>query len=329
MRKALLALALCLTSFLHADHIDKGMYFSGSIDAFGSMNTTNTDLLSNGVHLGLAKFDVTLKDESLNGKYVDSNLAFLELGYGENAVAFTSANGGSASPYVQQAYITQKFGRVSVQMGKFIGFLGYELPDSNSNLNYSRSPIFYAEPVYNVGLVGKCAMTDTMNFIVYGANENSSDVALDGTKDVGASLQNLGEAGGFAFNWYRDNMKAPEFTHRDLLNAYGYVILNSELTLAVEYLHGDLMLNSGAAYLSLFADPFTVSLRGVVMNNPGVIPGDTSTQYTLTLKQKRGSITNALEVITDVSNVSVYSNTATGTIQNNQTTLVLSSVYNF
>lgn len=295
---------------------------SGYVDVFGSMNTTNTDLSTNGVHLGTFQLGI-------NAKNGDDQKMYVELGYGENSAVFTSANGGSSTPHIQQGYVTQNFGKFSVEAGKFIGFLGYELPDPNANFNYTRSQIFLSEPVYNIGLVGKYALTDTTNLIAYGVNENSSDVALDGTHDVGASIQSLGDKFGAAFNWYRDNYKVVDYQHRDLLNAYTYLVLG-ETTVAVEYLHGDTYLNSGAAYLNVVG-PGEISgtLRCVYMNNPGVIPGDTSTQYTLTLKQKHGVITNVAEFIIDSSPSYIYWNSATNTSQNNQTTLVLSTVYSF
>lgn len=300
----------------------KKVALSGYVDVFGSLNTTNTDLTSNGLHLGTFQLSLSSANPAMSQKM------YVELGYGENAAVFTSANGGQATPGIQQAYVTQGLGKFSVQVGKFIGFLGYELPDPNSNLNYTRSQIFLSEPVYNIGLVAKYALTDTTNLIAYGVNENSSDVALDGTKDVGASLQSANDTGGFAFNWYRDNSKVIDYIHRDLLNAYGFLVMGKS-TVAVEYLHGDVALNSGAAYLSVGSGGISATIRGVYMSNPGVLPGDSSAQYTLTFKQKRGSVTNVAEVIMDSSPVSIYWNSNTKTLQSNQTTLVLSTVYSF
>lgn len=307
----------------YVSDLAKKVSLSGYVDVFGSLNTTNTDLASNGFHLGTFQLSLTAANAAMNQKM------YVELGYGENASVFTSANGGSATPHIQQGYVTQDVGKFSVQVGKFIGFLGYELPDPNANLNYTRSQIFLSEPVYNVGLVGKYALTDTTNLIAYGVNENSSDFALDGTHDVGASVQSLGTNVGAAFNWYRDNSKVVDYQHRDLLNAYGYVVLGSS-TVAVEYLHGDTSLNSGAAYLNFAGSgEFSGTIRYVYMSNPGVIPGDFSSQYTLTLKQKHGVVTNVAELIMDSAPVGIYWNSSSGTSQNNQTTLVLSTVYSF
>lgn len=291
----------------------------GYVDANASMNITNPNSASNGLHLGTAQLTVKAEDTAARG-------ALLQFIYGDNAPAFTSFNLGQSTPNVKQAYLYQSFGKLTVQAGKMIGFLGYELPDPNSNLNYTRSALFFAEPVYHLALAAKYSINADTNLIVYGANENSSDSSLDETKDFGASFQNLGVTSGLALNWYRDNYLSTTFDHRDLLNAYTYYTFGA-MTVAVEYLHSDPYLNSGAAYLALGGDPFSVAIRGVYVSNPGTLPGDTSSQYTMTFKHKSGNITNALDIVYDSSPVSIYA-TPRGA-QNNQQTLVLSSVYSF
>jgi hypothetical protein len=293
---------------------------SGYVDVNASLNLTNPNSITNGAHLGTAHLSVQASDTADRG-------AFLQFIYGDNAAAYKSSNSGSSTPNVKQAYLYQSLGKLTVQAGKMIGFLGYELPDPNSNLNYTRSALFLAEPVYHMAVAMKYAVNDVTNVIVYGANENSSDVSVDETKDFGSSIQSLGSTAGVAVNWYRDNYLSGTFEHRDLINAYTYCTL-SNVTLAVEYLHSDMYFNGGAGYLSYGDGPYSATVRGVYVSNPGTLTGDTSTQYTLTLKHKNGSITNALDVIYDVSPASIYT-TANGTAQNNQQTLVLSSVYSF
>jgi len=321
MKKQILAALLVVVSCLA--HADPKLSYDGYVDVNASFNTTTTDSLLNGLHLGTAHLTVKSDNEGPN------NGALIQLIYGENALAFTSLNAGSSTSNIKQAHLYQSFGKFTVQAGKFIGFLGYELPDPNSNFNYTRSALFFAEPVYNVGVVGKYAINDVTNLIAYGVNENSSDASLDETKDAGASLQSLGATKGLAINWYRDNSKTlGVFDHRDLLNAYSYIMLGN-VTLAGEYLHSDMYFNAGAGYMSVSSGDTSASLRGVYVSNPGTLVGDTSSQYTMTLKHKNGNIVNAIEIVMDSSPVGIYYNTASGTSQNNQTTLLLSSVYSF
>jgi hypothetical protein len=293
---------------------------SGYVDVNAGLNVTNPNSISNGLHLGTGLLSIQASDTAARG-------ALLQVIYGENAAAFTSFNAGQSTPNIKQAYLYQSLGNLTIQAGKMIGFLGYELPDPNLNLNYTRSALFYAEPVYHMALAAKYAVNDVTNLIVYGANENSSDSSLDETKDFGASIQSLGTTAGAAVNWYRDNYLAGTFEHRDLINAYTYYTLGG-CTLAVEYLHGDMYLNSGAGYIGFGGEQLSLAVRGVYVSNPGTLPGDSSSQYTMTIKHKNGNITNALDIIYDVSPLSIYT-TANGNAQNNQQSLVLSSVYSF
>ncbi len=288
--------------------------FNGYVDVAAQMDTTNTKNTSNGLHLGTAQ--LTVKADTSEGGVL------LQLIGGDNAPAF-----GTVTSNIKQAYLHEDWGKFSVKAGKFIGLLGYELPDANVNLNYSHSPIFYMEPVYNIGLLANYAINDITNLMAYGANENSLDTSLDETKDFGASLQSLGNVAGVAFNWYRDNFKTTEFGSKDLLNAYGYVVLGKYTTVGLEYFNVTTT-NAGAAYLNMGTDPFSVAARVCVVNNPDLAFGKTTNQYTLTLKNKRGNISNYLEVVTNVASDPIYTNTD-GLAQNNQTTVVLSSVYGF
>jgi len=302
----------------------------GYVDVFGAYNFTSNTANANGLHLADAQ--ITLSNTWNNtGEYV-------ELIAGEDASYYTSTNGGSQSASLKQAYFTESLGKFTLKAGKFIGILGYELPDAGSNFNYSHTNLYFNEPIYNIGAVLTYSITDTLNILAYGANAKSQDSSLTQTKDAGASIQWLLSDKGISLNYYRQNATNGAVAS-DFANAYIYYNLTDSLTVAAEYLYIDPVnydpwmtnpniitydsFNGGAAYLNYVLGNFSIAPRYARTSSegPAVTQADkTANQYTLTVKYHNGSNVDALEWVTNDTD------TVTATKGNS---LILSHVYNF
>ena len=303
---------------------------SGYVDVFGGYNFLSPTASSNGLHLADAQ--ITLSNTwNTTGEYV-------ELIAGDDAAYFASTNGGNQTAGLKQAYFTETLGKISLKAGKFIGILGYELPDANSNFNYSHTNLYFNEPIYNIGAVLTYSVTDTLNILAYGANAKSQDSSLSQSKDAGASIQWLAADKGISLNYYRQNATYG-YEPSNFYNGYVFYNLTDSLTAAVEYLYIDPVtfdpwmanpntttyknFNAGAAYLNYVWGNFSIAPRYARTDNEG--PAVTaaeggSNQYTLTIKYHNGSNVDALEA--------VRNDTATVTAAKGNT-LIFSHVYMF
>lgn len=303
---------------------------SGYVDIFGGYNLSNDSTSTNGLHLADAQ--ITLSNTWKNtGEYV-------ELLAGEDAAYYMATNGGQTSAGLKQAYMTETYGPLTLKVGKFIGILGYELPDANSNFNYSHTNLYFNEPIYNIGAVLTYSITDTFNILAYGANAKSQDSSTAQSHDAGASIQWLNADKGVALNWYRQNATA-SISHSDFFNVYTYYNFTDSLTGAVEYLYIDPVIadpfmpvpnaisfnsfNGGAAYLNYTLGNFSIAPRFSRVSNqgPAVVQSSiTGNQYTLTLKYHNGSNVDALEFSSnDIDTVTAVAGN----------TLLFSHVYTF
>jgi hypothetical protein len=91
--------------------------------------------------------------------------------------------------YVRQAYGTLKLGKVTMDLGKWDQPYGSEVPDSQLNLEYSRSLLFtFAQPLYFTGLRVDYAVSDSVDAKIFVANGWNNSIAINRTPTVGAQL---------------------------------------------------------------------------------------------------------------------------------------------
>lgn len=96
--------------------------------------------------------------------------ALVDLTAGEDARVLNTAENGTNSVFnLMQAYLQYATGPVTVMAGKFVTLAGAEVIDPTKNTNFSRSLLFFSEPLTHTGIRATYAATDTVN-IVAGVN---------------------------------------------------------------------------------------------------------------------------------------------------------------
>jgi len=113
---------------------------------------------------------------------------------GEDAKIVDGAEsaGASANSFdLLQGYAQYVTGPLTIQAGKFTTLAGAEVIAPTGNTNFSRSLLFFAEPMTHTGLRATYALTDTVSVIV-GINNGWNYTKLDGfsskTGEFGVSL---------------------------------------------------------------------------------------------------------------------------------------------
>lgn len=108
--------------------------------------------------------------------------AVVDLIAGEDAKIVNAAESGSASSSnafdILQGYAQYVRGPLTIQAGKFTTLAGAEVIAPTGNTNFSRSFLFYAEPMTHTGLRATYALTDTVSIIV-GVNNGWNYTRVD------------------------------------------------------------------------------------------------------------------------------------------------------
>jgi hypothetical protein len=93
--------------------------------------------------------------------------AVVDLTAGEDARVLNAAENGTNSAFnVTQAYLQYATGPLTVIAGKFVTLAGAEVIDPTKNTNFSRSLLFFSEPLTHTGIRATYAATDTLSLIV-------------------------------------------------------------------------------------------------------------------------------------------------------------------
>lgn len=91
---------------------------------------------------------------------------FLDVLGGEDARVLNSAENGTNSTFnIRQAYLQYAWSAVTVIAGKFTTLAGDEYSNPVTDLHFSRSFLFFAEPLTHTGVRSTWALTDTVNII--------------------------------------------------------------------------------------------------------------------------------------------------------------------
>jgi hypothetical protein len=99
--------------------------------------------------------------------------ALVDLTAGEDARVLNAAETGGPAGVgtnsafnVTQAYLQYATGPLTVIAGKFVTLAGAEVIDPTKNTNFSRSLLFFSEPLTHTGVRATYAATDTLSLIV-------------------------------------------------------------------------------------------------------------------------------------------------------------------
>ena len=354
----MLAAISSLSIVAHAE--DPEFTFSGLVDIYyqsdfgkpatgNSMNFRQFDTYHNGFQLATIQGTVVKKPKA------DNPWGFtLQLAAGKNADILAStdpAGPNSALKYVQQGFVTYAGGGYTVDLGKFLTWIGYEGIVSADNDNYSRSFLFYfAQPVYHVGArVSTTLGPATVGaYLVNGWNEAEDSNAgksygASGNIAIGKGSLNLAYYGGNEGAATTNGFVASGGTNVHLGDLVFVYPLSDKLKVALNADYGSAKgldagdpgghFSGGAAYVKFTPDAKSAfAVRYDTFSDPdglrsGFNARFTSLTGTYDMNFSPTSLLRA-EIRYDKSNLSVF-NSENGGTSKDRTTFTISHVLRF
>src|SRR5882757_8429428 len=110
--------------------------------------------------------------------------ALVNIAAGDDMKILNAAEGSSPNTFdVVQAFAQYAAGPLTVVAGKYVTLAGAEVIASTGNTNFSRSLLFFAEPLTHTGIRATYAATDSLNMVA-GVNNgwNYSSLSTSGSK---------------------------------------------------------------------------------------------------------------------------------------------------
>ena len=110
--------------------------------------------------------------------------ALVDVAAGEDMKILNAAEGSNPNPFdVVQGFVQYATGPLTVIAGKYVTLAGAEVIAPTGNTNFSRSLLFFAEPLTHTGIRATYAVSDTLS-VVAGANNgwNYSSLSTSGSK---------------------------------------------------------------------------------------------------------------------------------------------------
>jgi len=110
--------------------------------------------------------------------------ALVDIAAGEDMKILNTAEGSNSNTFdVVQGFVQYASGPLTVIGGKYVTLAGAEVIAPTGNSNFSRSLLFYAEPLTHTGIRGTYAVTETLS-IIAGVNNgwNYSSLQISGSK---------------------------------------------------------------------------------------------------------------------------------------------------
>jgi hypothetical protein len=151
-----------------------------------AVNGRSFDVKNDSFSLSLLELNAT---RAVTAKSPLGFTATFTLGKTADLVNATEPGGTNTYKYLQQLYATYLLNKTTVDFGKFVTMMGYEVIESSSNDNYSRGLLFtYAIPFYHMGfrITQPISSTLTAQFhLVNGWNDVEDD---NGGKSIGTQL---------------------------------------------------------------------------------------------------------------------------------------------
>jgi hypothetical protein len=279
--------------------------YTGFVDAYYSYNFATPNSLTN----KLRNFDTpenlfTLSLAELVIQKTASPVGFrIDLDYGATNDAVQPASTSSLS-LLQQAYVTAVLpvgAGLTVDVGKFVTHMGYEVIESKDNANYSRSFLFaYAIPYYHTGMRLSYPVVSSLTACIHIVNGWNSSLHPNDSKSIGATLNyTASSTTGIIFNgmWGHENLIPAEIGARNVYDLCINQTVMDNLTLGLNADYGEAGTSAGLAtwkgvalYGKYTIDTLSaVAMRAEVYDDPvGYSTGTTATlkEVTLTLEHK-------------------------------------------
>jgi hypothetical protein len=153
-----------------------------STSALGTPNPGRAFDVSNGAALHWAGVNLSVAPAPVGGT--------VGLRFGPGALIYNSNEGSAGLQFVKQAFVSWKPGNgaVTLDFGKFDTWIGAEVADSQYNMNYTRSVLFFTQPVFSTGLRLDYAVNDMFDIKLYAVNGNSRTIDNNAAKTFGATI---------------------------------------------------------------------------------------------------------------------------------------------
>ena len=188
---ATIAAVLLATPALAAEAAGPKLTLSGMVDGYYTLNVSQGQAQSSptagdgfyssatGFNLGMAKIAALAESGPVTAK--------LELAFGPVGQAITvDASGSAVQPgnavFVEQALVSMKFGKLTVDAGRFVTPAGFEVYEAKDNWLYSHGLLFnFALPIAHQGVRVSTALTPDLTgyaFLANGSNLFDNDVGF-------------------------------------------------------------------------------------------------------------------------------------------------------
>lgn len=303
MKKIILSALLLASAVTFAQ--ESKLSVSGSVDTYYSTNLTTgdqgstgvlTDVPANGFGLGMANTVFAYETEKAG--------VVADLAYGPRANAANMYTGA-----INQLYAYYNVSdKLTVTLGQFNTFYGYEVISPSANFNYSVSYLFGAGPFSHTGLKADYAVSEDFSLMLALTNPHGfsagSNVGENDSYQLGIQAGFKGQylniaygADGFAYN--ADGNLATDALYIDYTGGFNlseafYLGINAAYSSSEEADYG----YQGAALYAeyTFSDAFALGLRPEFFQETGSADADV---LALTLTGST-NLTESLKVITEL-----------------------------
>jgi hypothetical protein len=270
---------------------------------------------------------------------------------GKDAEVINAADGtGSSTFNLTQAFAQYATGNLTVIAGKYTTLQGTEVIASPSDVNFSRSLLFFGEPVTHTGIRGTYAVNDKISLIA-GVNNGIVSSAKDTNKgktlELGAVLTPIKplSIGIYDLNGKEDIGGGLSDTRNSFNIVASYTVIDP-LTIGLEYLRvsqkelgaSSQKYTGEALYVTYMITPkWRIALRGEMLKDAdGLL---FATPASADNKYKEGTVTLSFlpsdsfevrgEVRTDHATNDFYLDSSTGVTSKSLTTYALQGIYKF
>ncbi|MGB2085808.1 MAG: outer membrane beta-barrel protein [Flavobacteriaceae bacterium] len=249
-------------------------------------------------------------------------------------------NSTGSSNIVNQLYAYYSFSdKLTVTLGNFNTFLGYEVISPAANFNYSTSYMFSYGPFSHTGIKADISFSDNVSLMVGLFNQTDyTEGNFDAsTGDVFDSYMYGVQLG--IYGQYINLLAGEDYTQFDFT---GGIDISESFFLGVNATTTEIGDDDGFSGVALYpqlalSDSFTVGLRGEIFNEKGAGVSSLSTEgsdeadntsITITGSYTSGNFTLKPEFRIDTASAEVYSKNATD-FSDNLASFVLAAIYSF
>ena len=305
---------------------------SGSIDTYYRSNdyapyTSFANLP--GFALGMA--NIVLSYEGEKSGFVT------DLVYGPRGADAVFGSEGTSSSIVNQLYAYYNVNdKLTLTLGNFNTFLGYEVISPVANFNYSTSYMFSWGPFSHTGIKADYAVSDNVSIMV--AVMNATDETEADYSDASTFGAQLG-----LYGQYINFLSGDDYTQFDFTGGFN---ISEKLFLGINATKTELAADASFSGIALYpqytlSDSFSLGLRGEIFSETnggtgalfnGALSGSTedadNTSFTITGSYTKGKFILKPEFRIDTASANIYSKNAAD-FTDSLASFVVAAIYAF